>query len=271
MDTAIARLSVMRIDRITTTVPAIYEPRMSLVVQGCKRGILNGTPFEYGEGSILITAVPLPVLSTVCQATPERPFLALTLALDPVLLAEMAEHIPTSSAPQSPLSGFALAPLETALLEAIVHLAELLLRPQEIPALAPLHEREVLYRLLTSRAGASLRDSLEAGKIGSRIGKSVTWIRHHFAEPLRVEELARQACLSPSAFHRHFKATTSMSPLRYQQEIRLQEARRKLLAGTGDIATVGMSVGYSSPSQFSREYRRLFGIPPRQEGLHPQA
>jgi transcriptional regulator GlxA family with amidase domain len=129
----------------------------------------------------------------------------------------------------------------------------------------------VLYRLLASRAGTSLRGGLETGKIGSRIGESITWIRHHFAEPLRIEELARQACLSPSAFHRHFKAMTSMSPLRYLQEIRLQEARRKLLAGTGDIASVGMSVGYGSPSQFSREYRRLFGVPPREDGLRLQA
>ena len=199
------------------------------------------------------------------DASADRPFLALSLRLDVPILAEMSAHLPAKGR-LGPSQAIAVAPLAPEILDAADRLLGLLERPHEIPALAPLLSREIHFRLLGGPAGPSLGTLLRRDA-GPSVGDAVSWIRDHYDQALRVEDLARRCARSSSAFHRDFKAATSMSPLRYQKLVRLQEARRLFLSGRTDAASVGRSVGYASPSQFNREYHRLFGQPPRRDGM----
>jgi AraC-like DNA-binding protein len=184
------------------------------------------------------------------------------------LLAELRGLTPFGSQCPSlgpPARGLAVTPVEQPLLDAIMRLVDLLDSPQDIEPLAPLVLREITYRVLAGPQGARLRQIAAAGAPAQRIARAIRWLKDHFADPLRIESLAKHVRMSPSAFHLHFKSVTAMSPLQYQKRLRLQEARRLMLGEGLEAAEAAFRVGYESPSQFSREYRRLFGVPPRQD------
>lgn len=265
MSTRIARLGLLRADTPTLPVGVLYQPMLCIVAQGAKRTLLGDAIVDYGAGQYLLVSVDLPVTGCVTQASPQAPYLALSLELDAALLADLLLTLPDTAqhaSPPKPLRGLAVSTIGGELLDAAVRLLRLLDQPADIPVLAPLIEREIWYRLLTSEHAPLLRQMAQTHSRLAPVGRAIGWMRRHYAQPLRIATVAQQAHMSASTFHRHFKAVTAMSPLQYQKQIRLQEARRLLLAGQADAASIGFAVGYDSPSQFSREYARLFGQPP---------
>lgn len=238
--------------------PAMCFPLFCVLAQGRKRIFLGGNAFNYDSNSYVVASADLPVAGQVL----EGPALGITLALDAALIAELLLQIKPVSTDGPRAKALAVCSLEDDLLEPVLRLLRLLDHPQDIPILAPLIEREILYRLLLGPHGAMLRQLALPSSDLSRVSRAIEAIRRRFHEPLRVDELALLAGMSQPTFHRHFRAVTAMSPLQFQKKIRLQEARRLLLTQHADAASVGFDVGYESPSQFSREYRRMFGAPP---------
>lgn len=267
--TAIPRLNLLRASQLTVPLPVVYEPAVCLVAQGHKQVILAKQSYIYGPEQYLVTSVDLPVIGQVIDATPTKPYLCVRLDLDPAQLsALLMETEPTSAS--SPTTGtlelgLAVVPIEQLLLDATLRLLRLLDTPRDIPILAPLIEREILYRLLSGPYGARLRQIALADARLLSVNRAIHWLKHNYAEPFRMETLAREARLSASALHHYFKSVTALSPLQYQKRLRLQEARRLMLGQALDTATASQSVGYESPSQFSREYSRLFGAPPARD------
>jgi AraC-like DNA-binding protein len=245
---------------------------LAVVAQGVKRLSVGGSIHDYGPGQYLIASVDLPVSARFNDASPDRPALGFGLELRPEVIAELmlnpaaAEFVRPARGPASP-PAIAVGEVGEHLLDAVTRMLRLLDRPRDIPVLAPLIEREILWLLMSDEHGATVRQLGLADSSLNRVRHVVRWMREHFAETQRVEELASLARMSPSAFHRAFHAVTSMSPIQYQKSVRLQEARLRLIARTGDITTVAYSVGYESPSQFSREYRREFGTPPSRDAI----
>jgi len=245
----------------TEPLARIYEPIFGIVAQGEKRTMLADRIFDYRPGNYLVVAVDLPVTCQVTQASARAPFLGVGLTLKPELIASVmleSESAGPTLRPQPIL----VSEASDDLLEPVVRLVRLLDRPHDIPVLRPMIEREIVWRLLSDEQAGTVRKLGTADSTLSRISRATRWIREHFAEPFRVEDLARHVAMSPTSFHRHFRAATAMSPLQYLKRIRLHEARTRLLTKGQDVATVGFSVGYESPSQFSREYARAFGAPP---------
>ena len=242
---------------------AIYYPLLCVIAQGRKRVFLGDEAFRYDPASYLVASADLPVSGQVIEA----PYLGLTLALDPGRLAALMLDLPPAAAAAggsgpSVTRAMAVNALGDDLLDPLVRLLRLLDQPGDVGVLAPLVEREILYRLLLGPRGAMLRQlALPASRL-SQVRRSIELIRRRYDGPLRVTELAREAGMSAPSFHRHFRAVTNLSPLQFQKSVRLQEARRRLLSGDTDAARVGFDVGYESASQFSREYRRQFGAPP---------
>ncbi|GHA99287.1 AraC family transcriptional regulator [Modicisalibacter luteus] len=261
-NTPIPGITLVRSDGPTAAIPAIYEPMLCLIAQGRKRTLLGDKLFEYGAGDYLIASVDLPISGEIVEASPDAPYLAFSLRLDTSIMAELLLALPDRPAVSRLPTGLTVSQPTPDLLDALARLLRLLDRPQDIAILAPLIEREILYHLLTGEQGQTLRQIALSESHLSQISRAISWIRRHYSDPLRIETVAQVANMSPSSFHRHFKAVTTMSPLQYQKQIRLQEARRLLLAQGTDAASVGFMVGYQSPSQFSREYARLFGHPP---------
>jgi len=242
-----------------------YEPSVAVIPQGRKSVELGGTTFVYDASRYLLTSVDLPVISRWVEASEEVPALAMALKLDMSVVRELlsTEEITVAEAPDSP----AMATSETTaeFLSACCRLVDLLGRPQDIPFLSGLIQREITYRILQGTAGVRLRAIATLGDQNQRTAKAITWIRTNYAKPLRVEELAGLAGMGVSTFHHHFRSLTTMSPLQYQKQIRLQEARGRMLVDGLDAASAAFEVGYESPSQFSREYSRLFGQPPMRD------
>jgi AraC-like DNA-binding protein len=244
----------------------VVEPAFALAVQGTKRAVINDKVFEYGAGQFLILSVDLPLTTHVVHASPNKPFLGFGLILKPAAIASLL--LETGRSDKTEARGIAVSGLTADLIDPVVRLLRLVDRPDDVPVLGPAIEREILWRLINSDQGATVR---QIGLVGSRISqvaRAIRWIRTRYAEILRIEDLAQLAGMSVTSFHRHFRAVTSMTPIQYQKQIRLQEARARLLANPKDVAAVGFAVGYDSPSQFSREYRRQFGAPP---GKHAAA
>jgi AraC-like DNA-binding protein len=249
----------------TQIVHQVYERVFGIVVHGEKRIELGDQRFSCRAGSLLISAVELPVAIQITHASRDQPFLALAMNLRPkqdaslLLEAAAADRVPVET------TGLGICAASRELLEAVVRYVRLLDQPRDLAVLAPLVEREILWRLLCSDQGYRLRLLGLADSRLSQIGRAMRWMREHYRETLRVDQLARIAAMSVTSFHRHFRAVARMSPLQYQKQIRLQEARASLLAGADDVARVGHAVGYDSPSQFSREYKRAYGSPPGQD------
>jgi len=246
----------------TPPIHRVHEPVFALVAQGAKRIVLADRIFDARAGHFSVVPLDLPLTFCVMQASKEAPYLAVAMTLKPELIASLLLEAEAGdrACGDQPAIGLSQAPSE--LLEPLVRLLRLLDRPSDIPMLRPMIEREIVWRLLCGEQGGLVRQIGLADSRLSKISRAIRWIREHYAEALRIEELAGRVAMSPTSFHRHFRAVTAMSPLQYQKRIRLQEARSRLVADAGDVAGIGFSVGYDSPSQFSREYARLFGAPP---------
>ncbi|MEL6159998.1 MAG: AraC family transcriptional regulator [Cyanobacteria bacterium J06623_5] len=269
--TAIAQLDFLR-DDASTTVCSIYEPAIAIIVQGKKEILLGEEAYQYGASQCLIVSVELPVSGFVVEATPDKPYLGLLVKLSPLQLYDIVSQLqskgetqPSTGRKESSCRGLFVSDVDLPLIDCVLRLTQLLDTPQDIPFLAPLIIREIYYRLLTGEQGEAIRQIATAGSHMQRIASAIERLKADFAQSLRVEALAKQANMSASSFHRHFKAVTSMSPLQYQKQLRLLEARRLMLAEDADATQAAYQVGYESPSQFSREYSRMFGAPPIQD------
>lgn len=263
--TAVEALRLYRSSAPSDLAAVVYEPSLCVVAQGAKEVILAGETYRYDPAHSLLVSVDLPVAARVVEATPDRPCLMIRISLDPAVVGELLAD--DAVAPQTgPLvRGLGVTPVEPPLLDAVARLVTVLDAPRDVGPLAPLVLREITYRVLTGPHGPRLRQIAASGAPAQRVAKAIRWLKDHFADPLKIESLAKLVRMSPSAFHLHFKAVTAMSPLQYQKRLRLQEARRLMLGEGLDAAEAAFRVGYESPSQFSREYRRLFGAPPRQD------
>ena len=250
----------------TLCMPTVYQPCLAVVVQGRKRALLNDEVFHYDALNYLVVSVTLPAMGQVLEATHEHPYLSLRLNLDleeiARLVLELGDRRPS---PANADRGLFVARLDESLLDAVLRMVKLLDTPEDVGVLAPVVQREIYYRVLRGNLGSRLADLAHSEGGKHRIVRAIEWLKQHYAAPLRIEELADAVHMSPSALHHRFKAVTAMSPLQYQKHLRLHEARRLMFADGIESATAGHRVGYESASQFSREYRRLFGAPPRSE------
>jgi AraC-like DNA-binding protein len=261
-ETPIPQLKLYRYSQPTEPTPILQESAVYVVVQGRKQVIVGDSRYVYDRSHYLAVSVDLPAVAQVVQV----PYLCMTLTVDPRELAALIVETGRQT-PRDDHDGRALyvSSLQAPLLEGFLRLVRLLDAPQDIPVLAPLVLRELHYRLLQSEQfGRLAQIAIGDGRL-RRVAGAIAWVKEHFAEPLRIEALAKRVHMSPSALHSHFKAVTAMSPIQYQKRLRLQEARRLLLAGAASAEAVAYDIGYASPSQFSREYLRLFGQPPRRD------
>ena len=253
-------VTLIRASAPTMPMPVIYEPTLCIVAQGRKRAVLGETAYHYDPASYLIASVDLPIMGSVVEATAARPYLCLQMSLNMEALSDLVLRYPARA--EGAPAGLAMRRTTPALLDAALRLVRLLDTPGDIEALAPLTGREILYRLLTGPSGPTLRQMAQAGSRLNQIARAIVWIRTQFHEPCPIDQAAEIAGMSRSSFHAHFKAITSMSPLEFRTRLRLQEAQRLMVASALDAASAGFRVGYESPSQFSRDYARIFGIPP---------
>lgn len=263
------------LSRVETAEPdySLTEPLLVVMAQGGKRLLLGDQTYEYRAGQCLVVSADLPVTGHFIDAGPRSPSLGMGLVLRPAAIAPLLLEAPAGPRSRATAGPPAIATGEAGaeLLDAVARLLRLLDHPADVPVLAPLIEREILWRLLTGPHGGMVRQIGLAGSGLHHVSRAIRWIRDNYADPLRIEDLARLAGMSPSAFHRHFREVTTMSPLQFQKRIRLQEARSLLVVRPGDVAGVGHLVGYGSPTQFNREYRRLFGAPPGQDAARLRA
>ena len=250
----------------TEPVQAVYEPSFCFVAQGSKKALLGEEMFRYNPRHYLIFTVDLPVTFQVEEASEEQPYFGFRLGLDPALVASvvMDSDIQIKKGDAS-TRAMDVSSVDADLLDAVVRLVRLVETPAQRKVLAPLIIREIIYRLLIGGQGARLSHILALGGDTRRISKAIGHLREHFAEQVRMEEIARELGMSVSGFHHHFKSVTSMSPLQFQKQIRLQEARRLMLGEDLDAASAGFRVGYEDPSYFSRDYKKQFGAPPQRD------
>lgn len=265
--TDIPALSLFRASAPSEQTKVVYEPALCVIARGRKRVILADEVYDYDPAHFLLVSVDLPIVGQVIEASPAEPYLSLRIDLDLGQAAEvlMDARLPESAHSGPPGRGLVVSAIDPHLLDAVARLVALLETPRDIDMLAPLVLREITYRVLTGEQGPRLRQIAAEGGQARRIATAIDWLRRNFDRPLRIEDAARAVHLSPSAFHHHFKAVTAMSPLQYQKRLRLQEARRLMASEALDAATAAYRVGYESPSQFNREYRRLYGEPPRRD------
>ncbi|AMV25319.1 HTH-type transcriptional activator RhaS [Gemmata sp. SH-PL17] len=263
--TAVPGLIIARLPEPSAPNALVVDPSLCIVAQGAKEVFLAGEVYRYDPAHSLLVSVDLPISARVVEATPARPCLAVRLSLDPSVVGELLAECPDARSPGPPARGVEVSPVEPQLLDAVGRLVSLLDSPHTLGPLAPLVLREITFRVLIGPQGTRLRQIATVGAPAQQIARAIRWLRDHFADPLPGEALARQAQMSLSGFHQHFKAVTGLSPLQYQKQLRLQEARRLMLGEGLDAAGAALRVGYESPSQFSREYRRLFGASPRRD------
>lgn len=265
-ETGFDALAMMRGSRPSIAMPVVYQPSVCIVVQGRKRALLGEEVFHYDPLNYLVVSVTLPVVGQIIEATPEHPYLCIRLQLDVEEIGRMLLELRQRPALASSADrGLFVARVNESLLDAVLRLVRLLDTPADLPVLGPIALREIYYRLLTGELGHRLMDLAEGGGNTHRIARAIDWLKQHYATPLRIEDLASAVHMSPSALHHRFKAVSGLSPLQFQKQLRLHEARRLMFADGLECAVAAHRVGYESPSQFSREYRRLFGAPPRQE------
>nr|WP_298139452.1 AraC family transcriptional regulator [uncultured Pseudomonas sp.] len=262
-NTAIAGLDLFRSSGPTQPVPTLYRPCLCIMAQGSKAVRLGEERYVYDPLNYLVASVTLPVTGQIIDASPQRPYLSLRLEIDPAQISSLiADAGPIGVPAPGTRRGLYVDRLDLQLLDAVIRLLRLLDTPRDIAMLAPLALREIFYRLLHSPQGQRLHEIAIADSQSQRIARAIDWLNRHFDEPLRIDDLAREVNLSPSTLHHRFKAVTALSPLQYQKQLRLQEARRLMLCENLEAAAASYRVGYESPSQFSREYSRLFGAPP---------
>jgi AraC-like DNA-binding protein len=266
LDTAIQGLNLHRWEAPTEPTSYMLAPSICLIGQGRKRLFLGEETYIYDAHSFLITSVELPVVTQIIEASSDKPYLGLTMELDLRVIAQLmlAQAMP-SGRPSKERLGIAVSEVSAPLLDAFIRLIDLLEQPDDISALEPLIKQEIFYRLLTGEQGPRLRQITTVGNHGYQISRAIDWLKENFSRPVKIEDLASKAGMSLSAFHSHFRAMTAMSPLQFQKKMRLNEARRLMLTEHVDASRAAFEVGYESPSQFSREYSRLFGAPPMRD------
>jgi AraC-like DNA-binding protein len=264
--TAIAQLELMRESVAPTALCAVYEPTLCVILQGQKETLLGQETYHYGAAQYIVVTVDLPLSGNIVKATADQPYLCFKLSLDATVLWDIIDQLQrTPDQKESAVRGLFVSDATAPLLECATRLTRLLDTPQDIPFLAPMMIRELYYHLLMSDQSEAVWQIATSGSHMQRIAEVIKQIKVGFAKPLRVDDLAKQARMSSASFHRHFKAVTSMSPLQYQKQLRLLEARRLMLAENADATRAAYQVGYESPSQFNREYSRMFGAPPRKD------
>ena len=261
--TAIGSLFVSRHSCSHDFAPVLAQPALCILAQGRKEVRLADEHFNYDPLNYLVVSVSMPLSGRIVDVSPEHPILALRLDIDPAEITALIADAGPMGVPTRPTGrGLYVERLDQPMLDAVLRLARLLDNPKDIAMLAPLIRREILYRLLRSHQGYRLYEIAIANSQSHRISQAIKWLNGNYEQPLRIDDLAREVNLSVSTLHHRFKAMTAMSPLQYQKQLRLQEARRLMLAEGLDASAAGYRVGYESPSQFSREYSRLFGAPP---------
>lgn len=253
-----------RVSQTDELVYAVAQPCLCVIAQGSKEVLLGDRCYRYDPAHYLITTMELPLSGRVVEATLEKPYLSLRLLLDPsTVTSVLAESGYEAEPSESNLTGLDVRELSENLLDAVLRLVRLLDDPLEYQVLAALTTKEIVFRLLMSNQGSRLRHVARLGGQSSRMVRAIQMIRDRFDQPIRIENLASELCMSVSSFHSHFKSATSMSPLQFQKQLRLQEARRLLLDENSDAAQAGFRVGYEDAAQFNREYKRHFGRPPK--------
>lgn len=262
-ETKIPGLILLRHETPTEPRIGLTDPSICMIAQGAKRILLEDESFDYDVRTYLLSSVHLPSTYQVVTASPEKPYLGLVLKFD---MRELSQLMIDSNLP-SPRTKttercMATGEVTLPLISAFQRLIALLDQPEDIPILAPMFHREILYRLLVSEQGEKLRQIASAGSRSNQVARAIEWLKKNYSQQLRIEELAEIASMSSSSFHSHFRSMTSLSPLQYQKHLRLQEARRLMVAEDLDATQAAFQVGYESSSQFSREYSRLFGAPP---------
>jgi AraC-like DNA-binding protein len=264
--TAIPQLSLHRRQGPTDPVHCIFNLGLGVVAQGDKQVMLAGEVIRYGPGQSMLTSIDLPVISHVARASVHEPLLGLMLRLNGRHIMQTAAAMQLTPPPRAPAyRPISIEALDENLIGALVRMVRLLEEPALIQQLAPLIQQEITIRLLTGPHGPQLQHIVDNGSPSQQITKAVTWLQQNFARPLRVDDLAARAHMSSSTFRQHFRAVTGTSPLQYQKQLRLHEARHLMLNQNIDAGNAGGRVGYESASQFSREYSRLFGAPPQQD------
>jgi AraC-like DNA-binding protein len=264
-ETGIPRIAMVQGDIPEHQLAAVYDPMVNLILAGSKTMTVGDRTFRYDPATYFVMSVDLPAVGSVHPAATGEPYLAVSLTLDPMIVAGLIRDLPMQVRSTLFGSGFSVAPVSAELLDAWIRMLRLMERQDEIAALAPVYEREILFRVLQGPLGWMLRDIASPDTALSRISVAIHWIRQNFAQQITVDALAEMAALSVSAFHRHFKAVTALSPLQYQKRVRLLHARSQLISGQGSATSIAFGVGYESPNQFSREYARLFGLPPSRD------
>ena len=262
--TEMPRVDLFRVTEPTALFPEIYEPFVSLILQGEKRLLIGTQVLSCAAGDTFIASVDLPATGEIVDASVNDPYLAVRLTFDFALVADLLTDVSEPMEVQYKRS-FGVDAASDGLLDAWLRMLRLMDQPEDIAIMAPMLEREILFRMLRGPQGAVLRQVASVDGRFSHIRKALIWLRTNYAVPFRIEDLAQTASMSLSTFHRSFKASTGLSPLQYQKHLRLYEARRMLFANPGDVASVAFAVGYESLSQFTREYARMFGAPPARD------
>jgi AraC-like DNA-binding protein len=268
METPIPRVAIGVARGRTQETASVYEPMICLVLQGAKQVMIGDRVLRYDPASMFIASLELPVSGRIIEASADQPYIVASLRIDREALADLIVGLPPS--PEGGTAGFGVTPMTPDLLAAWAQLLALLDAPEDVPVLAPLREREILYRLLKGPQGGLLRQIARADSRVSQVRRAIQWLQAHYDQAMRIEHLAEIAGMSVPSFHRHFKAATAMSPLQYQKTLRLQTARRLMLTSI-EASRAAYSVGYESASQFSREYARMFGAPPSRDAERMRA
>ncbi|WP_079913766.1 AraC family transcriptional regulator [Paenibacillus sp. 32352] len=261
--TIISSLELIRSSTTTLPVLRVHEPALCIVTQGSKVVMLEQERYSYGPSNYLVVSVDLPISAQITEASLENPYLCIRLKLEPMQIFDILKESSSESMKKREMRrGIFVTETNQSIIDAVIRLVHLLETPEDVPILGPLIIREIYYRVLKGEQGDYLRQIALDGSNMQRIVRVINQIKNNYAAPLHIEELAHSIHMSPASLFRHFKEVAAMSPLQYQKKIRLLEARRLLLSEAIDAAEAGFRVGYESPSQFSREYKRMFGMPP---------
>lgn len=268
-ETGIPRVSMAQGRIPEHALSGIYEPMINLILRGGKSMTVGASTLRYDPATYFVMTVDLPAVGVVHAAADGSPYLAIALSLEPTVISNLLDDLSdlAGATPRNrlPAPSFSVATVTPELMDAWVRMLRLMDHPRDIPALAPVYEREILYRVLQGPHGGLLRDVATPDSTLGRIRRSIQWIRQNYADPLRISALAELSAMSESAFHRHFRAATALSPLQYQKQLRLMQARQLLISQGASVTTAAIEVGYESATQFSREYARAFGLPPSQD------
>jgi AraC-like DNA-binding protein len=264
-ETGIPRVAMVQGKVPEHLLAAVYDPMINLILQGSKTMTVGDRTLRYDPATYFVMSIDLPAVGAVHPAATGEPYLAVSLTLDPMVLSALFSDLPKPAGHQERQPGFSVAAVTPELMDAWVRMLRLMGDPDAIAALAPAYEREILFRVLQGPHGWMLRDIAAPDTAMARVNLAIQWIRRDFAETIRVENLAQRAAMSVSAFHRHFKAVTTLSPLQYQKRVRLLQARLLMVASAKSVTAAAFEVGYESATQFSRDYARVFGMSPARD------